>query len=78
MWCKELLCYSTGLPVEEIHLCGHESALPLVRRLTDTIGDHLEVSHTGFLPSCSFSPLFPLAFSHLLTFAKTEVFIRYH
>jgi ATP-dependent RNA helicase SUPV3L1/SUV3 len=50
-WTRAIL----GLPVEEIHLCGHESALPLVRRLTDTIGDHLEVCRYERL-----SPLVPL------------------
>lgn len=53
--------YSTGLAAEEIHLCGHESALPLVRRFTESIGDSLEV-----IPqACLSLPSFPV-FTHLL------------
>ena len=37
------VCVLSGLPAEEIHVCGHESALPLVRRLTHTMEDELEV-----------------------------------
>ena len=44
---QENLSVLSGLPAEEIHVCGHESALPLVRRLTHTMGDELEVRTTG-------------------------------
>ena len=42
--------YSAGLPAEEIHLCGHESALPLVRRLARTMGDQIEVTQSPTHP----------------------------
>jgi ATP-dependent RNA helicase SUPV3L1/SUV3 len=53
-WTRAIL----GLPAEEIHLCGHESALPLVRRLVHTMGDQLEVCRYERL-----SPLVPLDYS---------------
>ena len=33
-----------GLPAQEIHLCGHESAIPLIRSLAGSMGDEVKVS----------------------------------
>lgn len=33
-----------GLPAKEIHVCGHECAIELVKRVAETAGDTVEVS----------------------------------
>ena len=38
-WTRALL----GLPAREIHLCGHECAIDIVRRLAQSMGETLEV-----------------------------------
>lgn len=38
-WTQALL----GVKAKEVHLCGEERALPLIRQLVDVTGDHLKV-----------------------------------
>ena len=33
-----------GLPAKEIHVCGHECAIELVKRIAETAGDTVEAS----------------------------------
>ena len=42
-WTKAIL----GIPAAEVHLCGHQCAVNLLERITDTIGEKLEVSVVG-------------------------------
>ena len=43
-----------GLPAREVHLCGNEAALNIIRRILSTTGDELEVKKYTCL-----SPLVP-------------------
>ncbi|CAG9529470.1 unnamed protein product [Cercopithifilaria johnstoni] len=40
-WTRALL----GIAAEEVHLCGEEAAIDIVRSLLDPIGEHVEVHH---------------------------------
>ena len=47
-----------GLKAQELHLCGEERAVPLIRELAAAMGDHLEIHHYERL-----SPLRPMSTS---------------
>ena len=34
---------STGVAAKEVHVCGHECAIELVKRIAETAGDTVEV-----------------------------------
>ena len=38
---------SSGLPARELHLCGHECAAGLVRRMVESVEETVEVSDRG-------------------------------
>ena len=61
-WTRAVL----GLPAREIHLCGNEAALSIIKRILSTTGEPLEVK--------KYSRLSPLVPSHD---SLCKFFLRY-